>query len=124
MYHGGVLMFQHVIEIPQTQEDHPIWNQQLRGATYCRTSTNQEEQNSSLENQIAYYTAFIQSNPLWRFVAVCADQASRLHTKNRSGYRKILRCCRRGKIHLILVKSLSRFGRDAREAISTIRKLK
>ena len=54
-------MFQHVIEIPQTQEDHPIWNQQLRGATYCRTSTNQEEQNSSLENQIAYYTAFIQS---------------------------------------------------------------
>lgn len=24
-------MFQHVIEIPQTQEDHPIWNQQLRG---------------------------------------------------------------------------------------------
>ena len=108
-------MFQHVIEIPQTQEDHPIWNQQLRGATYCRTSTNQEEQN---------YTAFIQSNPLWRFVAVCADQASRLHTKNRSGYRKILRGCRRGKIHLILVKSLSRFGRDAREAISTIRKLK
>ena len=69
-------MFQHVIEIPQTQEDHPIWNQQLRGATYCRTSTNQEEQNSSLENQIAYYTAFIQSNPKWRFAAVYAGQAS------------------------------------------------
>ena len=91
---------------------------------YCRTSTNQEEQNSSLENQIAYYTAFIQSNPKWRFVAVCADQASGLHTKNRPGYRKLLRGCRRKKIDLILVKSLSRFGRDAREAISTIRKLK
>ena len=117
-------MFQHVIEIPQTQEDHPIWNQQLRVAAYCRTSTNQEEQNSSLENQIAYYTAFIQSNPMWRFVAVYADQASGLHTKNRPGYRKLLRDCRRGKIDLILVKSLSRFGRDAREAIATIRKLK
>ena len=57
-------MFQHVIEIPQTQEDYPIWDQQLRVAAYCRTSTNQEEQNSSLENQIAYYTAFIQSNAL------------------------------------------------------------
>lgn len=45
-------MFQHVIEIPQTQEDHPIWDQQLRVAAYCRTSTNQEEQNSSLENCI------------------------------------------------------------------------
>jgi len=117
-------MFQHVIEIPQTQEDHPIWDQQLRVAAYCRTSTNQEEQNSSLENQIAYYTAFIQSNPMWRFVAVYADQASGLHTKNRPGYRKLLRDCRRGKIDLILVKSLSRFGRDARESISTIRKLK
>ena len=117
-------MFQHVIEIPQTQEDHPIWDQQLRVAAYCRTSTNQEEQNSSLENQIAYYTAFIRSNPKWRFVAVYADQASGLHTKNRPGYRKLLRDCRRGKIDLILVKSLSRFGRDAREAIATIRKLK
>ena len=117
-------MFQHVIEIPQTQENHPIWDQQLRVAADCRTSTNQEEQNSSLENQIAYYTAFIQSNPMWRFVAVYADQASGLHTKNRPGYRKLLRDCRRGKIDLILVKSLSRFGRDAREAIATIRKLK
>ena len=117
-------MFQHVIEIPQTQEDHSIWDQQLRVAAYCRTSTNQEEQNSSLENQIAYYTAFIQSNPMWRFVAVYADQVSGLHTKNRPGYRKLLRDCRRGKIDLILVKSLSRFGRDARESISTIRKLK
>ena len=117
-------MFQHVIEIPQTQKDHPIWDQQLRVAAYCRTSTNQEEQNSSLENQIAYYIAFIQSNPMWRFVAVYADQASGLHTKNRPGYRKLLRDCRRGKIDLILVKSLSRFGRDARESISTIRKLK
>ena len=117
-------MFQHVIEIPQTQEEQPIWDQQLRVAAYCRTSTNQEEQNSSLENQIEYYTAFIRSNPKWRFVAVYADQASGLHTKNRPGYRKLLRDCRKGKIDLILVKSLSRFGRDAREAISTIRKLK
>ena len=85
MYHGGVLMFQHVIEIPQTQEDHPIWNQQLPGATYCRTSTNQEKQNSSLEKQIAYYTAFIQSNPKWRFAAVYAGQASGQHTQNRPG---------------------------------------
>lgn len=61
---------------------------------------------------------------MWRFVAVYADQASGLHTKNRPGYRKLLKDCRRGKIDLILVKSLSRFGRDAREAISSIRKPK
>lgn len=124
MYHGGVLMFQHVIEIPQTQEDHPIWNQQLRGATYCRTSTNQEEQNQAWKTRSRIIQLSFRVIPCGDSLAVCADQASRLHTKNRSGYRKILRGCRRGKIHLILVKSLSRFGRDAREAISTIRKLK
>ena len=74
-------MFQHVIEIPQTQEDHPIWNQQLRGATYCRTSTNQEEQNSSLENQIAYYTASFRVIP-------CGDSWLFARTKRRDCTRK------------------------------------
>lgn len=86
-------MLQHVIEIPQTQEDKPIWDQQLRVAAYCPTSTDHEEQNSSLENQIAYYTTFIQNNLKWRFVAVYADQASGLRTKNRPGYRKLLKDC-------------------------------
>ena len=63
MDYGGLLMFHQVIEIPQTQEDRPIWDQQLRAAAHCRTSTNQEEQNSSMENQITYYTAFIQNGP-------------------------------------------------------------
>ena len=85
MDHRGLLMFQHVIEIPQTQEDQPIWDQQLRVAAYCRTSTNQEQQNSSLENQIANYTTFIQSNPKWRLAAVYAGQASGQHTQNRPG---------------------------------------
>lgn len=72
-------MLQHVIEIPHTQEDHPIWDQQMQVAAYCRTSTNEEKQYSSLENQITYYSAFIQCNRMWRFVAVYADQVSGLH---------------------------------------------
>lgn len=53
-----------------------------------------------------------------------ADNASGLHAKNRPGYQKMLKDCRRGKIDLILVKSLSRFGRDAKETMTTIRRLK
>lgn len=37
----------------------------LRVAAYCRVSTEQEEQESSFENQVAYYTDLIQSNPEW-----------------------------------------------------------
>ena len=53
-----------------------------------------------------------------------ADNASGLHAKNRPGYQKMLKDCRKGKIDLILVKSLSRFGRDAKETMTTIRRLK
>ena len=36
----------------------------------------------------------------------------------------MLKDCRKSKIDLILVKSLSRFGRDAKETMTTIRRLK
>lgn len=114
----------YVIEIPQENMDKNMLARQLRVAAYCRVSTTYEEQKHSLDAQIRYYTQYIQQNPRWKFVAVYADQASGLHTKNRPGYQQMLRDCRRGKINLILVKTLSRFGRDALETISQIRRLK
>uniref|UniRef100_UPI00338D79C8 recombinase family protein n=1 Tax=Dysosmobacter welbionis TaxID=2093857 RepID=UPI00338D79C8 len=66
-----------------------------------------EEQQKSLEKQIEYFTQYIKRNPFWRFVAVYADNASGLHaTQNGPGYQKMLKDCRKGKIDLILVKSL------------------
>ena len=114
----------YVIKIPQEEENRTIWSRQLRVAAYCRVSTPYEEQQKSLEKQIEYFTQYIKRNPFWRFVAVYADNASGLHTKNRPGYQKMLKDCRKGKIDLILVKSLSRFGRDAKETMTTIRRLK
>lgn len=114
----------YVIKIPQENENSTIGGQQLRVAAYCRISTPYDEQQKSLESQIEYFTQYIKRNPFWRFVAVYADIASGLHAKNRPGYQKMLRDCGKGKIDLILVKSLSRFGRDAKETITTIRRLK
>ena len=114
----------YVIEIPQENTNEDMLARQLRVAAYCRVSTTYEEQKHSLDAQIRYYSQYIQQNLRWKFVAVYADQASGLHTKNRPGYQQMLRDCRRGKIDLILVKTLSRFGRDALETISQIRRLK
>ena len=113
-----------VIEIPQNKRLAPIWVQQLRVAAYCRVSTGHEEQQSSLKNQIEFYTEYIQRNPYWRFVAVYYDTASGLQTNHRPGYQQLLKDCKRKKIDLILVKSLSRFGRDTVETIKQIRRLK
>ena len=113
-----------VIEIPQNKRLAPIWVQQLRVAAYCRVSTGHEEQQSSLKNQIEFYTEYIQQNLYWRFVAVYYDTASGLRRNHRPAYQQLIKDCRRKKIDLILVKSLSRFGRDTVETIKQIRRLK
>ena len=114
----------HIIEIPQTKGKASIWEQRLKVAAYCRISTDHEDQEQSLENQVAFYTNYVKRNPYWKLVTVYADRSSGLHTKNRPGYQQLLKDCRRKKIDLILVKSLSRFGRDTQETIRTIRRLK
>ena len=114
----------YVIELPQTKGRESIWRQSLRVAAYCRVSTNHEAQKQSLENQIAFYTDYVRRNPYWKLVAVYADSSSSLCTKSRPGYQWLLKDCKRKKIDLILLKSLSRFGRDAQETITTIRRLK
>ena len=98
--------------------------QKLRIAAYCRVSTRHEEQCHSLEAQIVYYTDYIERNPNWEFVAVYSDSASAVRTVNRPGYQQLMKDCAKGKGDLILLKSLSRFGRDALETIRPGRKLK
>ena len=117
-------MSRKVTEIPQRKRDVPIEVRRLRVAAYCRVSTRHEEQRHSLEAQIAYYTNFIKRNPNWKFVAVYSDVASGVRTTNRPGYQKLMKDCHKRKADLILVKSLSRFGRDALETIQQVRKLK
>ena len=117
-------MSRKVTEIPQRKRDVPIEVRRLRVAAYCRVSTRHEEQRHSLEAQIAYYTNFIKRNPNWKFVAVYSDVASGVRTTNRPGYQKLMKDCHKRKADLILVKSLSRLGRDALETIRQVRKLK
>lgn len=117
-------MTSYVIEIPQKHENKDIIARKLRVAAYCRVSTKHDEQTQSLESQITYYTQYIKENPNWTFTAIYADRASGLSVQKRLGYQKLLLDCRKRKIDLIIVKALSRFGRDTLETISQIRRLK
>lgn len=45
----------------------------LRVAAYARVSTNNEEQLTSYEAQVDYYTRYIQSKEEWEFVEVYTD---------------------------------------------------
>ena len=44
-----------------------------RVAGYARVSTDSEEQQTSYEAQVDYYTKYIQSKPEWTFVKVYTD---------------------------------------------------
>ncbi len=96
-----------------------------RVAAYARVSTDSEEQLTSYEAQVDYYTKFIQENPDWDFVEVYTDEGiSAVNTKRREGFNRMVKDALAGKIDLIVTKSVSRFARNTVDSLTTIRKLK
>ena len=96
-----------------------------RVAGYARVSTDSDEQFTSYEAQVDYYTRFIQSKPEWEFVKVYTDEGiSGTNTKRREGFKEMISDALAGKIDLIVTKSVSRFARNTVDSLVTIRKLK
>lgn len=94
-------------------------------AGYARVSTDSDEQFTSYEAQISYYTDFIRSHADWDFVDVYTDEGvSGLATKRRDGFNRMIEDAMAGKIQLIVTKSVSRFARNTVDSLTTIRKLK
>jgi len=52
-------------------------------------------------------------NPDWKLVGIYTDIASGVRLQYRDGYKRLLRDCKQGKIDMIIVKSMSRLGRDS-----------
>lgn len=116
-----------VVIIPANQAEANLKKatHQLRVAAYCRVSTDQEEQLTSYEAQRAYYTDKIMTNPEWSLAGIFADEGiTGTSTKKREEFKKMIRLCRRGKIDLILTKSISRFARNTVDCLAYIRELK
>ncbi len=94
-------------------------------AGYARVSTDQEEQQTSYETQVSYYTGYIKSRSDWEFVSVYTDEGlSGTSTKHREGFQKMVADALNGKIDLIITKSVSRFARNTVDSLTTIRRLK
>ena len=95
-----------------------------RTAGYARVSTDSDEQFTSYEAQVDYYTRYIQGNAEWEFVSVYTDEGiSGTNTKRRVGFNQMIADALAGKIDLIVTKSVSRFARNTVDSLTTIRKL-
>lgn len=96
-----------------------------RVAGYARVSTDSDEQFTSYEAQVDYYTNYIKSKPEWEFVKVYTDEGiSGCNTKYRTGFKEMIADAMDGRIDLIVTKSVSRFARNTVDSLTTIRQLK
>ena len=104
----------------------PITEQKKRKvAGYARVSTDHDDQFTSYEAQIDYYTNYIKSRDDWEFVDVYTDEGiTGTSTKHREGFKKMVADALAGQIDLIVTKSVSRFARNTVDSLTTIRKLK
>ena len=94
-------------------------------AAYARVSTDSDEQFTSYEAQIDYYTQYIKVRDDWEFVQVYTDEGiTGTSTKHREGFKQMVADALEGKIDLIVTKSVSRFARNTVDSLTTIRQLK
>lgn len=98
---------------------------QLRVAAYCRVSTKQEEQLNSYEVQKNHYEERIRSEPKWMLVGIFADKGiTGTSMKHRDEFNKLIRLCKKGKVDMIITKSISRFARNTLDCIRITRMLR
>ena len=94
-------------------------------AGYARVSTDHEDQVTSYEAQVDYYTSYIKGRNDWEFVGIYTDEGiSATNTRHRDGFNTMVKDALDNKIDLIITKSVSRFARNTVDSLTTVRKLK
>ena len=95
-----------------------------RVGAYCRVSTENKEQKHSYNSQVNYFRRQYRYSGNEELVEIYADMCSGTTISDRTEFIRMIEDCRRGKLDRIVTKSLSRFARNTRECLSTLRELK
>ncbi len=97
----------------------------IKVASYCRVSTDKEDQANSFEAQQRYFKEYIDRQPDWELYEVYADEGiTGTSTKKRTQFNRMINDARMGKFKLIITKEVSRFSRNILDTISYTRELK
>ena len=108
----------------QIRQGKTIYDLPLRVTFYARVSTEKVEQQGSLENQIQYYTEFIQKNPNWTYVPGYIDEGiSGTSTYKRDSFLRMIEDAKRGVFAFIITKEISRFARNTLDSIQYTQEL-
>ena len=89
-----------------------------RVAAYVRVSTDSIQQEGSLILQRDYYEDHIKTNPEYEFAGIYEDDGiTATSVEKRKGFLKMMEDCQKGKVDLILTKSISRFARNVADLL-------
>ena len=95
--------------IAEMQGESRIDMRPKRVAAYCRVSTDREDM----------------MKPTWQMAGIYADEGiTGTVAKKRPGFMKMIEDCRKGKIDMIVTKSVSRFSRNNLDCLMYVRELK
>ena len=101
-----------------------IYDINLKVTFYARVSTDKDEQLNSLNNQISYYTEFINKCPNWTYVEGYYDEGITGTSANkRENFLRMIEDGKKGKFDLIITKEISRFSRNTLDSIKYTQEL-
>ena len=96
----------------------------VRVAAYCRVSTDEQDQENSYQNQVAYYKQYIADQRDWIFAGIYADDGiSGMSTKGRDGFKQMIADAKAGMFDYIITKSISRFTRNTVDGLTIVNEL-
>ncbi|MHD0575535.1 recombinase family protein [Corynebacterium diphtheriae] len=118
-----------ITAIPATRRLHtgtPLGQTTIRKvAGYARVSTDHDDQVTSYQAQVDYYTRYITDHAGWQLAGIYTDEGiTGTSTKHRTGFQSMVADALAGKIDLIITKSVSRFARNTVDSLTTVRQLK
>ena len=111
--------------ISKSMESYSVKPKKRRVAGYARVSTDHDDQLSSYQAQVDYYTNYINKVEDWEFVGIYTDEGiSATNTNRREGFKAMIADAKAGKIDLIVTKSVSRFARNTVDSLTAVRELR
>ncbi len=91
---------------------------------YARVSSNSMEQLESLKAQISGLVGFVSGHNNWKLVDIHIDIASSKKGSVRPAFHKMIEECKAGLADIVVVKNISRLGRDTVEVLDAINTLR
>ena len=91
---------------------------------YARVSSNTMDQLESLKAQISGLTKFVSGHNNWKLVDIHIDIASSKKGAVRPAFHKMIEECKAGLTDIVVVKNISRLGRDTVEVLDAINTLR